>query len=299
MRNRLTGLMIAAMVFGAGSIIFSIVNTRILGQAGRGAAPATTPAPAARGAAPAVTPAQPTYRAPRTKDNKPDLNGIWQAMNTANWDIEAHSAAPGPVWQLGAEFSIPPGLGVVEGGPIPYKPEALQKKKENFANRMKLDPEIKCYLPGTPRAMYMPYPFQIIQSTQQIMMVFEYAGALRTVYMTHKDGPADSWMGWSNGKWDGESLVVDTKDFNGMAWFDRAGNFASDQLHVIERLTAMDKDHLNYEVTVEDPSVYTRPWKMSMPLYRVVEKNAQILEDKCIEFAEDAVYGDLRKVPLK
>jgi hypothetical protein len=147
--------------------------------------------------------------------------------------------------------------------------------------------------------MYMPYPFQIIQSTQQIMMVFEYAGALRTVYMKHSDGPADSWMGWSNGKWDGESLVVDTKDFNGKAWFDRAGNFASDQLHVIERLTAMDKDHLNYEVTIEDPSVYTRPWKMSMPLYRVVDKNAQILEDKCIEFAEDAVYGDLRKVPLK
>jgi hypothetical protein len=204
--------MIAAMVFGAGSIIFSVVNMSVMGQAGRGTAPAPAPAPAARGAAPAAAQA-PAYRAPRTKDNKPDLNGIWQAMNTANWDIEAHSPAFGSVWQLGAEFSIPPGLGVVEGGPIPYKPEALQKKQQNFANRMKLDPEIKCYLPGTPRAMYMPYPFQIIQSTKQIMMVFEYAGALRTVYMTHSDGPADSWMGWSNGKWDGESLVRQGRQF--------------------------------------------------------------------------------------
>jgi hypothetical protein len=252
---------------------------------------------AQRGApAPQQTPQ--TYRAPRTKDNKPDLNGIWQAVNTANWDIEAHGAAPGPFWQLGAEFSVPPGLGVVEGGPIPYKPEALKKKKENFADRMNRDPEMKCYLPGVPRAMYMPYPFQIVQSTDQISMVFEFAGALRTIYMKHSDAPADSWMGWSNGKWEGESLVVDTTDFIDKSWFDRSGNFHSDALHVTERLTAMDKDHLNYEVTIEDPNVFTRPWKMSMPLYRIVEKNAQVLEYKCIEFSEDVIYGQLRKVPL-
>ena len=143
-----------------------------------------------------------------------------------------------PFWQLGAEFSVPPGLGIVEGGPIPYKPEALQKKKANFANRMNLDPEIKCYLPGVPRAMYMPYPFQIIQSTDYIMMVFEYAGAVRTVYMKKQQAPADSWMGWSNGRWEGETLVIDTTDFNDLSWFDRAGNFHSDALHVVERITA-------------------------------------------------------------
>jgi len=245
----------------------------------------------------AQTPAQ-TYRAPRTKDGKPDLNGLWQAVNTANWDIEGHGAAPGPFWQLGAEFSVPPGLGVVEGGAIPYKPEALKQKKENFADRMNRDPEIKCYLPGVPRAMYMPYPFQIIQSPDQIMMVFEFAGALRTVYMKHSDAPADSWMGWSNGKWEGESLVINTSDFIDKTWFDRSGNFHSDELKVTERLTAVDKDHLNYEVTIEDPKVFTRPWKMSMPLYRIVEKNAQILEYKCVEFAEDVIYGRLYKVPL-
>jgi len=253
---------------------------------------------AAQRGAPATHQTTQTYRAPRTKDNKPDLSGIWQAINTANWDIEAHGAAPGPFWQLGAEFSIPPGLGVVEGGAIPYKPEALQKKKENFADRMNRDPEMKCYLPGVPRAMYMPYPFQIVQSTDQIAMVFEFAGALRTIYMKHSDAPADSWMGWSNGKWEGESLVIDTTDFIDKSWFDRAGNFHSDALHVTERLTATDKDHLNYEVTIEDPNVFTRPWKMSMPLYRIVEKNAQVLEYKCIEFSEDVIYGHLRKVPL-
>ena len=239
------------------------------------------------------------YRAPRTKDGKPDLNGIWQAINTANWDIEGHGAAPGPMWQLGAEFSVPPGLGIVEGGPIPYKPEALKTKKENFADRMNRDPEIKCYLPGVPRAMYMPYPFQIIQSPDQIMMVFEYAGALRTIYMKHSDAPADSWMGWSNGKWDGESLVVTTSDFIDKSWFDRAGNFHSDELKITERLTTVDKDHLNYEATIEDPKVFTRPWKISMPLYRIVEKNAQVIEYKCVEFAEDVIYGKFYKVPPK
>jgi hypothetical protein len=240
-----------------------------------------------------------TYRAPRTKDGKPDLNGIWQAVNTANWDIEGHGAAAGPIWQLGAEFSVPPGVGIVEGGPIPYKPEALQMKKENVADRMNRDPEIKCYLPGVPRAMYMPYPFQIIQGTDQIMMAFEYAGALRTVYMKHSDAPADSWMGWSNGKWDGESLVITTSDFIEQSWFDRAGNFHSDELKVTERLTPIDKDHLNYEATIEDPKVLTRPFKISMPLYRMVDKNAQILEYKCVEFAEDAIYGKVYKVPPK
>ena len=248
----------------------------------------------------AQTPAQtPAYRAPRTKDGKPNLNGIWQAVNEANWDLEGHGAAQGPFWQLGAEFSVPPGMGVVEGGPIPYKPEALQKKKANFANRMNLDPEIKCYLPGVPRAMYMPYPFQIIQGTDYIMIAFQWAQGLRTVYMKKQQAPADSWMGWSNGRWEGETLVIDTTDFNDLSWFDRSGNYHSDALHVVERLTAVAPNHLNYEATIEDPKVFTRPWKISMPLYRRIEKNAKLLEFKCVEFAEDAIYGALRKVPLK
>ena len=240
----------------------------------------------------------PAYRAPRAADGKPNLNGIWQAINSASYDIEAHSAAPSPVLELGAAGAIPAGLGIVEGGTLPYRPEALAKRNENRANRLKLDPEVKCYLPGVPRATYMPFPFQILQSQKHIMLIHEYAGAVRTIYMTDQtEAPADSWMGWSNGRWEGETLVVDTKGFNDLSWFDRSGNFHSDALHVVERFTARSADTLNYEATIEDPKVFTRPFKISMPLYRRVEPNAQILEFRCVEFVEDLLYGKLRKQP--
>jgi hypothetical protein len=195
---------------------------------------------------------------------------------------------------------VPPSLGVVEGGPLPYLPAAAAKKKENFANRMKLDPEIKCYLPGVPRAMYLPYPFQIIQSQKYIMMMFEYAGAVRTIYMDNpQPAPADSWMGWSNGRWEGNALVVDSTGFIDGTWFDRSGNFHSDALHVVERFSPMTADALLYEVTIEDPTVFSRPWKMSMPLYRRLEKNAELMDFKCVEFSEEVLYGHLRKQPVK
>ena len=238
----------------------------------------------------------PAYRAPRSADGRPNFNGIWQALNEAHWDIEGHAAAPGLMTALGAAAAVAPGLGVVEGGPIPYQPAAAAQKKENFEKRLTLDPEVKCYLPGVPRATYMPYPFQIVQTQKFIMMVHTYARAVRTIYMDdHKDAPADSWMGWSNGRWDGETLVVDTTGFTGQAWFDRAGNFHSDALHVVERFTATSPDHLLYEASIEDPKVFTRPWKMSMPLYRRVEKNAQIMDFRCVEFVEDLIYGHLRR----
>ncbi len=236
-----------------------------------------------------------TYKAPRTADGKPNLNGIWQAMNTAHWNIEAHPAGPGPVTQLGAAYSVPAGLGVVEGT-LPYTPEALAKRREHAAKSLELDPEIRCYLPGVPRATYMPYPFQIIQSPQHVMFVHEFAGAVRTVYMTnHIEAPSDTWKGWSNGKWEGDTLVIDTTGFNGKSWFDRAGNFSSKSLHVVERINARSPETLNYEATIEDPEVFTRPWTMSMPLYRRVEKNAQLAEYRCVEFSEDVIYGHLAK----
>jgi hypothetical protein len=243
--------------------------------------------------------AAPAYRAPRTADGKPSLNGIWQAMNNANWDLEGHAAGMPPkevLGILGAEFATPPDLGVVEGGTIPYLPAALEKKKQNFANRVKNDPEVKCYMPGVPRATYMPYPFQIVQSTQSIMFVYEYAGSVRVVNMgTPTKAPADSWMGWSNGKWDGESLVIDVTSQMDDTWFDRAGDHHSDALHVVERYTPRSADTLMYEATIEDPKTFSRPWKISMPLYRHVEKNAQLMEFKCVEFAEEVLYGHLRK----
>ena len=240
----------------------------------------------------------PAYRAPRTADGKPDLNGIWQALNEADWDLQGHAAGQGPVSSLGSVFSIPPSLGVVDGNEIPYLPAAAAKKKENQANWVKLDPEVKCYLPGIPRATYLPYPFQIVQSAQNILMSYEYAGAVRVINMgAATKAPADSWMGWSNGHWEGDTLVVDVTSQNDQTWLDRAGNFHSDELHVVERYTPRSADTLNYEATIEDPKVFSRPWKISMPLYRRVEKNSRLLEYKCVEFAEELLYGNLSKKP--
>ena len=233
---------------------------------------------------------------PRTADRKPDLNGVWQAMNTANWDLRAHSAQAGPVVSLGAEFAEPGGTSVIEGGEIPYLPAALATKNANFAKRYTDDPELKCYMPGIPRSTYSPYPFQIVQSPKNIIMAYEFAGASRTVYMEKvTDSQADSWMGHSTGKWEGDTLVIDVTGLNDQTWFDRAGDFHSNKLHVVERYTPLSADALRYEATIEDPATFSRPWKIGMPLYKHLEKNAQLSEFKCVEFVEELMYGQYRK----
>ncbi len=236
------------------------------------------------------------YRAPRAADGHADLGGIWQAINSANWDLQDHSPQQGPMWQLGAIAAEPAGQSVVEGGSIPYKPEKLAKKKDNFENRRTSDPEAKCYMPGIPRANYMPYPFQIIQSPKGVLLVYEFASANRFVNMGKpQEAGSDTWMGTNNGHWEGDTLVIDVTGLNGLAWFDRAGDFASNNLHVVERYTRVDPYHINYEATIEDPSVFTRTWKISMPLYKMVDKNAQLLDFKCVEFAEELLYGQFKK----
>jgi hypothetical protein len=248
-------------------------------------------------AAGAATMAQ-TTAIPRTKDGKPNFTGIWQVMNTANWDIQAHPARMGPVVALGAAFSVPGGIGVVDGDEIPYQPAALKQKQENQANWLTRDPEIKCYMPGIPRATYMPYPFQIVQSTNTVLMAYEFASASRVVRLNSQEkSPAPAWMGWSLGRWDGDTLVIEVTDHMEETWFDRAGNFHSDALKVTERYSLIDANTINYEATIEDPKVFTRPWKMQMPIYRHREPNAQLMEYKCVEFAEEVMYGHLRKQP--
>jgi hypothetical protein len=214
---------------------------------------------------------------PRAADGKPDFTGIWQVMSTASWDLQDHSARKG----------VPAGIGVVIGNEIPYKPEALAKKRQNYEARATADPETKCYLPGVPRIMYMPYPFQIFQKPGQLTMLFEYVHATRYIYTNgtqHPEGHIDWWMGDSRGRWEGDTLVVDVVDFNADTWFDRAGNFHSDELHLVERFTPLDGDHITYEVTVEDAQVFTMSWRMSMILYRHREPNFQLLEYDCFAF---------------
>jgi len=243
---------------------------------------------------------QPAPQPRRMPDGKPDLNGIWQALNTANWDLQEHTARTGLVVALGAIGAEPGGPGVVEGGEIPYLPAAKEKKKANFESRLTADPEVRCYLPGVPRANYMPYPFQIFQSAKAIFFAYEYAGAVRNIFLKNPGpAPADSWMGQSVGHWDGDTLVVDVTGLDDRTWFDRAGDFHSDALHVVERYTPRGPDILWYEATIEDPKVFTRPWKIEMPLYRHVEKDARLMEFKCVEFAEELMYGQFAKKPGK
>ena len=214
---------------------------------------------------------------PRASDTRPNLQGIWQVLNTAAWDIQDHSARLG----------VPAGQGVVVGNEIPYLPAALAKKRQNFETRATADPETKGFLPGVPRIMYMPFPFQIFQTRDEVVMVFEYDRGVRNIYTNgtpHPRGPLNWWMGDSRGRWEGNTLVVDVTHFNDETWFDRAGNFHSDALHLVERFTRTGPDHMLYEVTVEDPKVFTRPWKMSMPLYRRQEKDIELLEYDCAAY---------------
>jgi len=247
---------------------------------------------------------------PRTASGKPDLNGIWQAMNTANYDLEAHTARPamamrpGPVvpvpakevLALGAVGSVPSGAGVVQGGAIPYTAAAREQKKKNQDAWLTSDPEIKCYLPGVPRATYMPFPFQIFESDRAFFIAYEYAGAARNVFLKDPGPPpVDSWMGQSVGRWDGDTFVVESNGFNDASWFDRSGNFHSEALTVEERFTMTDRDHIRYEATMTDPKTFTRPWTIAMPLYRHVEADARLGQFKCAEFVEELMYGHLRK----
>ena len=240
---------------------------------------------------------------------KPDLNGVWQVMNRANFNLEAHSASAamhlieGPVvpiphpdiLALGAVGSVPGGLSVVEGNKIPYKRDALKKRDENRNDWLNRDPEIKCYLPGVPRATYMPYAFQIFHSEEAFFFAYEYAGATRNIYLEDPgEPPVDSWMGQSWGYWEENTFVVEATGFNDQTWFDRSGNYHSDKLKVTERYTLLNPYLMDYEAIIEDEEVFTRPWKIKMKLYKKVGDDAQLQQFKCVEFVEELIYGEWR-----
>ncbi|MCB1670656.1 MAG: hypothetical protein R3F41_02715 [Gammaproteobacteria bacterium] len=238
------------------------------------------------------------FSPPRTADGSPDFNGIWQAMGSAHWNIEPHAADFPPLPQLGAWGSVPAGLGIVVGGEIPYTPEARQQQQQNKDGWLEKDPYVKCYMPGVPRANYLPFPFQIVQSPDHIIMAYEFASASRIVYMNRPDfeAPVYSWMGHSRGYFEGDTLVIDVTDQMPDTWFDHAGNHHTEALKVTERYTHTGPDTLLYEATLEDPNVYTRPWTIRMPLYRRLDENMQLLEFKCVEFVEEMMYGHLRRI---
>lgn len=248
------------------AVMCSVVPVPAFGQAGQGGV------------------LQQTYRAPRTPGGQPDLQGIWQALNTAVWDIEDHSPRLG----------VPAGQGIVEGGAIPYLPSALARRRENFERRLTDDPEARCSMVGVPRITYMPYPFQIVQTPTQVTMLYEYVHTVRPIYLNsqHPRGPLAWWMGDSRARWEGDTLVVDVVHFTDRTTFDRSGNYHSGALHVVERYTRTGPDHLLYEATIEDPEVFSRPWKISMPLYRRQEADVRILEYECYAYLEGQIDAE-------
>ncbi len=251
---------------------------------------------------------------PRLSNGRPDFSGIWQVINEANYDLEPHMARhslqmrDGPVGpvpaiptlRMGAVGAVPGSLGViVGGGNIPYTQEARALKDENRANWIDRDPEVKCFLPGVPRATYMPMPFQIVHSENDMFIAYQFAGAVRDIYMNNP-GPSqvDSWMGWSVGSWEGDTLIVDVSGLSEGTWLDRAGSHHSYLLHVVERYTMMGPNHIDYEATISDPEVLTEAFTIKMPIYRRMEENARLMDFRCVEFVEELIYGEWRRSPL-
>ena len=251
---------------------------------------------------------------PRLSDGRPDFSGIWQVLNEANYDLEPHIARHSlqmregpinpvpdiPTLRLGAVGAVPGSLGViVGGGKIPYTPQARALKEANMASWIDRDPEVKCFMPGVPRATYIPMPFQIVQSENNFFIAYQFAGAVRDIFMDNPGpSPVDSWMGWSVGSWEGDTLVADVTGLAEGTWFDRAGSHHSYQLHVVERYTMISPNHIQYEATIEDPLVLTEPFTISMPLYRRIEENARLMDFRCVEFVEELIYGEARRYPL-
>lgn len=254
-----------------------------------------------------------SFEPKRLPSGKPDFNGVWQASGRDNYDVEPHSAraalafregpfVPVPakeVVALGAVGSVPASPGIVVGNKIPYKADALKQRDENRANYLERDPEVKCYLPGVPRANYMPYAFQIFHNDDALFFAYEYAGAVRNIALADPgEAPVDSWMGQSWARWDGDTLVIEVTAQNGETWLDRAGNFIGYGAVVTERYTQTGPSTMTYEATIENPDVFTKPWKIETTLYRMAGKDAELQQFKCVEFVEELMYGHLRKNPL-
>jgi hypothetical protein len=217
-------------------------------------------------------------------DGKPDFSGIWESTSGADYDLEPHSD----------RSDTPPGRGVVEGDAIPYLPAALAQKQRNFQQRASVDPRLKGWTLGTPRGVYFPEPFQIFQRTGDLTILFQFGHSVRTIYTNRTDHPTgeagEFWLGDSRAHWEDDTLVVDVRDFADDTWLDRAGNFHSTDLHVVERWKFLDRNTMEYSATLDDPKVFARPWNLSVLLYRHREPNFELIEDYRYTLDYDAAY---------
>ena len=224
---------------------------------------------------------------PRVAGGKPNLQGIWQAQTRAAFNLEDHIA----------RVDMQAGQGVVAGGSIPYQNWALARRQENFANRAELDPLNKCFLPGSPRIMAMPWPFQIFQTDEHVAITFEWTQVYRLIYTAGQEPlyPGfEHWMGDSRGHWEGDTLVVEITDLNDRSWMDAAGNFHSLAAVITERYTLQDDNTISYQATIDDPEVFTEPWTIGYPLIRQTEM-VRLLEYQCQAEVEEA-NGEFERV---
>ena len=223
----------------------------------------------------------------RAASAQPDLQGVWRAWNLAKYDLEDHGAKPG----------VPAGRGFVvdpADGRIPYQPAALEKRRQNYENTKNPDPWknadrfVKCYLPGIPRMTYLGWPFQIIQTADYVTFVYEWAHKKRVVPLHAPPPPSEgdtAWMGMARGHYEGNSLVINLTNFNSYTWFDMAGNYHSDALQVVERYTPINADTLQYEATMTDPKIFTRPWTIRMTIQR--QKDIGLLDYECTAMLDE------------
>lgn len=225
-----------------------------------------------------------TPKIPRLPSGKPDFSGIWETTSSAEYDLEPHSG----------RADAPPSAGVVDGKSIPYLSSALERKKKNFAARDTADPRLKCWTLGTPRGIYYREPFQIFQRDRDLTLVFQFGHSVRTIHTNGTLHPEitdnEFYLGDSRGHWEGDTLVVDVTDFNDETWLDRAGNFHSPKLHVVERWTYLDGYTIEYQATLDDPAVFSRPWTLSVQLHRHREKDFQLIENYCFTLGYDKYY---------
>ncbi|MBC2665452.1 hypothetical protein H7F51_07955 [Novosphingobium flavum] len=221
---------------------------------------------------------------PRLPNGHPDFSGIWQTLSEADYDLEPHSG----------RRDAPPSAGVVAGGNLPYRAEALSQRQANFANRAKDDPRLKCWTLGVPRSVYYPAPFQIFERERDITLVHQFGHQVRTINTNGTGHPKDIdepyWLGDSRGHWEGDTLVVDVTEFNDETWLDRAGNYHSEDLHVVEKWSFVDRDTIRYSATIDDPKVYAKPWNLSVLLNRRRDDNFQLIEDYCFTLPYDNYY---------
>ena len=217
---------------------------------------------------------------PRTESGTPFLQGIWKAQTRAAFNLEAHVA----------RHDMQAGFSVVEGGTIPYQDWAREQQQENFANRAALDPLNQCHLPGVPRIMAMPWPFQIFQTEEHVAILFEWTQVYRLVYSAGQE-PAypgfEHFMGDSRGHWEGDTFVVEVRDLNDRTWMDASGNFHSGAAVITERYTLVDENTIRYQATIDDPDVFTEPFTISYPLVRQTDM-PRLLEYQCQAEVEEA-----------